>query len=219
MTQNSTVEYAYRKNMGNYEHAELKITGTFKGKEDRLEVVSDLIEFVGQALDHSGPFAKKEGEVKAKVKVETKTNPREKEVEETATTTKTETTTATTAKGEKRENKGKQEESNEKDDKASSEKSEGKGEQKAESKSDGKKRGINKNTKYDRKLDAHRNLFGSFLDEARPNWRDKDTIKKASEVSAKLHEEGVDFLDANGDILDSFKERFLGDLDAALEAK
>ncbi len=218
MTQNSTVEYSYRKNMGNYEHAELKISGTFKDREDRQEVVADLIEFVGQALDQSGPFAKKAASKPATAKSEPKEQPKE---EDEKPSTKAETTkTASKAKGDSNESaKGKQEESSKEEQQTSSKKDgdkkeESKNEQKAENKG---KRGINKNTKYDRKLDAHRNLFGSFLDECRPNWREKSVVSKASAVSAELHEEGVDFLDPQGNILDSFMETFLTRLDAALE--
>lgn len=63
-----------------------------------------------------------------------------------------------------------------------------------------------KETNYDRSLDVHKNLLGQFLDKAYPKWRVAENLKKASEASKALN--GTPFLDAEGNILESFKAEF-----------
>jgi hypothetical protein len=66
-----------------------------------------------------------------------------------------------------------------------------------------------KKTAYDRNLDTHKNLLGTFLDAELGNWRSGDLLKKAGAASRKLDEMKADFLDENGEILESFKGAFL----------
>lgn len=64
---------------------------------------------------------------------------------------------------------------------------------------------------YDRKNDNHKARLADFLDAWNKNWKakDSDTLKKASAASSALH--GTEaFLDADGKLLESFKEKFLG---------
>lgn len=63
-----------------------------------------------------------------------------------------------------------------------------------------------KNTPYDRQLDTHKSLLGKYLDETVPGWK-KQKIQQASKASNELA--GSDFLDAEGNILQSFKDAFL----------
>lgn len=68
-----------------------------------------------------------------------------------------------------------------------------------------------KNTVYNRNNEEHKRLLSAFLDKAFPTWKSKDSIKKASEISSKLSEK-EDFLDGEGVILESFKQKFLDGL-------
>lgn len=68
-----------------------------------------------------------------------------------------------------------------------------------------------KNTVYNRGSEDHKRLLSAFLDKAFPNWKSKEYIKKASEISASLSEK-EDFLDGEGVILESFKQKFLAGL-------
>lgn len=67
-----------------------------------------------------------------------------------------------------------------------------------------KSRIVKKVEVYSRSNDLHKKLIGEILDLEYPKWRTNPT--KAKEASVKL--EGVDFLDAEGLILPSFKESF-----------
>ena len=68
-----------------------------------------------------------------------------------------------------------------------------------------------KNTVYNRNNEEHKRLLSAFLDKAFPTWKSKDSIKKASEISSKLSEK-EDFLDGEGVILESYKQKFLDGL-------
>lgn len=63
-----------------------------------------------------------------------------------------------------------------------------------------------KATTYDRNLDTAKALLGSFLDNEFPGWRKPEILKKAGAASRELN--GTDFQDAEGNILESFKEAF-----------
>lgn len=107
----------------------------------------------------------------------------------------------------------------EKSEKAEEAKAEVKAEEKAEEKVEEpkeevkeKKKVMGKNTLYDRDNQNHKKLLSGFLDKASPNWKNPTMIKKALATSQKLHEEKTDFLDGEGNILDSFKDKFLAEL-------
>lgn len=61
------------------------------------------------------------------------------------------------------------------------------------------------NIPYDRNQDTHRQLLSSFLTKNYPSWKTKEGIK---EFSASLV--GKEFLDAEGNILESFKKEISG---------
>ena len=63
-----------------------------------------------------------------------------------------------------------------------------------------------KATTYDRTLDTHKALLGQFLDKEFSGWRKPEELKKAGQASRELN--GKDFQDADGNILESFKESF-----------
>lgn len=68
------------------------------------------------------------------------------------------------------------------------------------------KRRATKTTPYDRKNDLHKKLVAEYLDEAMPVWKEK-LPNRAQVVSVKMN--GKDFLDADGNILQSFKDEYL----------
>ena len=61
---------------------------------------------------------------------------------------------------------------------------------------------------YDRNLDTHKQLIATFMDSAMPGWRKAETIKKAKAASEVLHGQEP-MLDAHGEILESFKAKFI----------
>jgi outer membrane biosynthesis protein TonB len=71
-----------------------------------------------------------------------------------------------------------------------------------------------KETPYNRADESHKRLLSAFLDKAQPNWKTKEVITKASKTSQLLSEAGEDFLDGDGVLLQSFKDKFLEQLRA-----
>lgn len=57
---------------------------------------------------------------------------------------------------------------------------------------------------YNRSLEQHKEIFSGVLKSVAPDWKKTDASKaKAKDVSQKM--EGKEFLDDNGEVLDSFK--------------
>lgn len=64
-----------------------------------------------------------------------------------------------------------------------------------------------KTTLYDRNLDTHKSLIGRWLDQEFRNWNDASNLPKFAKASRALS--GVaEFLDENGEVLESFKNSF-----------
>jgi len=59
---------------------------------------------------------------------------------------------------------------------------------------------------YDKKNETHKKLVGQFLDAKFPKWREQPLIACASAASNAML--GKDFLDGNGEVLESFREEF-----------
>lgn len=186
-----TMEYMRRKYLGNFEHEELKVSGVLEQDERGLEGFENLKHFVLKCLNIveedknqlvlpvTSETAKKETVEKAVQPVET---PKEKKAEDDKLEDKVE------KKEEKKKGRPKSEVT-----KAPA----------AETKP--VKKAV-KETNYDRTLDTHKNLLGQFLDKSYPKWRVAENLKKAGEASKALS--GKPFLDADGEILDSFKAEF-----------
>lgn len=192
-----TIEYMRRKNIGNYEHEELRISDVVQDGEDINKKLSELKELVlsnlGLVETQNAPKAEpQKSEEKPQTIVKEKKNEKAtKEVvsEETVS---------------EEEGDGEQEESNEE----SSPKEKVKAARKPETTR--KTRLVSKNTHYDRTLDTHKALLGTLLDNSLgKGWRAGALLKKAGAASVAMHEEKADFLDANGEVLESFKEKFL----------
>jgi len=76
-----------------------------------------------------------------------------------------------------------------------------------------KKKKAGKTITYNRKDDIHKKRLAEFLDADFPKWKDPAILKKAASISAEFDGKEA-FLDAEGNILDSFKTNFLGKLKA-----
>jgi hypothetical protein len=186
-----TMEYMRRVNLGSYEHEELKVSAAINEKETFETAFKSLKQLVEAALNISqedknqlvlpvtSETAKKETVEKA---VEAVESPKEEKPVEDKLEDKVE------KKEEKKKGRPKSEVT-----KAPA----------AETKP--AKKAV-KETNYDRTLDTHKNLLGQFLDKSYPKWRVAENLKKAGEASKALS--GKPFLDADGEILDSFKAEF-----------
>lgn len=211
METTKTVRLMRRRNLGNFEHMEFEISDSIAEGQNRIEVVRDLKTFVKDALFDTGAFAPnnattavivkdvvketvkeavKKSEAKAEVKAEVKKEEVKAEVkkEEVKTEVKAEVKTEEVKKEEV--------------------KTEAKAEVKTEPKKKETKVTVKatKVTAYDRTYDPHKNTLGLWLDSTYPGWRNNDYLAKASAASKALI--GKEFLDVNGDVLDSFKEAF-----------
>jgi type IV secretory pathway VirB10-like protein len=185
------VEYMRRVNLGSYEHSELKVSIAINEEDDINFEIESLKSLVHK---HLGIIEEDKNQLplpieKAKKPVEKTVAAVEKPKEEVAV-------------------------NNELKDEVKAEEKEKKTEAKAKKSAPETKpvKKISKATVYDRALDTHKNLLGSFLDKKYPKWRTSDSLKKAAEASKALN--GTDFLDENGEILDSFKLAFSNYMDA-----
>lgn len=59
---------------------------------------------------------------------------------------------------------------------------------------------------YDREIEMHKKLFSQFLDDNMKGWKKTHAVK-AKEASMQLH--GDDFLNEEGELIDSFGEKLL----------
>lgn len=185
------IEYMRRVNLGNYEHSELKVSTIVKEDQDiNLEI--ERLKFLVHT--HLGIEETDKNQLTLPIEVAKKSvdkaiEPVEKVKEKVAVKEELKEEVKTDNKEKKIEVKAKKSAPETKPVKK-----------------------ISKATAYDRALDTHKNLLGSFLDKKYPKWRTSDSLKKAAEASKALN--GTDFLDENGEILDSFKLAFSNYMDA-----
>lgn len=217
-----SVRFMRRVNLGNYEHAELEVTDVITDKSKSVSVVKGLMGFVSDALYDRGEFAKTattasvKGPETAATKVEKpKAEPAKKVEGPKKETPKQQELPiseekplaadgATTPAGTTTEAKAPVEEA-----KAEAPAEEPKKEETKEKKTRKEttvKTKATKATVYDRNLDAHKNNLGAYLDKQFPGWRKPENLKKAGTASREL--QGTDFLDGEGNILQSFKDAF-----------
>lgn len=190
----SGVTFTERRVLKQYEHREFTASGTVIEGLCPVEAAKELKQFVVDMIYEKGDFSH-ESLAKEEVKVENTVVEKKKPV-------KTETEKKEEAKVEESKPLPKEEKveaKEEKQTKSSTEKTTVKKETSMKVKP-------SKDTNYDRTLDTHKNLLGKFLDEKYPGWRKSDVIEKATKASKELV--GTAFLDADGNVLDSFKESF-----------
>ena len=185
------IEYLRRVNLGNYEHSELKVSTIVKEDQDINIEIERL-----KMLVHCHLGIQEDNKDQLLLPIEKANKPVEK----------------TVAAVEKPKEKVavKEELKEEIKYEAKEKKTEAKTKKSTPETKPVKK--LNKATVYDRALDTHKNLLGSFLDKKYPKWRNADSLKKAAEASKALN--GSDFLDENGEILEAFKLAFSNFMDA-----
>lgn len=200
METSQSIRFLRRRNLGQYEHTELEVTDVVTDRSKLTSTIKEVMATVRDALYGMGEFAETKTSETAVDKV---TKPKKEEVAKKSEESKTETP----KQGEvvKPEEKPQVEEKKVEETKVEEKKEEPK-KTAAPKKETTRVTKASKNTAYDRVLDTHKNNLGVYLDAAYPNWRHKDNIKKASDASKAL--QGTEFLDAEGNILDSFKEAF-----------
>lgn len=186
-----TMEYMRRVNLGSYEHEELKVSASINEKETFESAFIALKELVENALNIVKEdknqlvlpvIAKEPKNVAVEKAVETVESPKEDKPVDDKLEDKVE------KKEEKKKGRPKSEVT------------------KAPAVETRPAKKAVKETNYDRTLDTHKNLLGQFLDKSYPKWRVSENLKKASEASKALS--GTPFLDADGEILESFKAEF-----------
>jgi hypothetical protein len=194
-------EFLKRRNLGNFEHEDIKVDICLTEGDDASVVAMESIKFVEDLLyrrvqlstnqttmdlgngaqvvvkETKAIEVKKEeakpAEVKAEAVVKTKT-PAKKETTIRTPAPKVEETPVEAAE-----------------------------EVKVEKKS---KRLSTKEVVYDRGSDVHKNLLSTYLDDIYIGWNNGANLAKASKASRELN--GAPFLDSEGQILGSFKEAF-----------
>jgi outer membrane biosynthesis protein TonB len=204
----ASIKYGRRKNLGNYEHEDLEI---MIGVEDSqksvlLKEATELRSFVTDILSGTIALPASKAETKTVVKETVVKKEEVKKVEEAKKeiskqgegTTPEEKPPEAEAKSEVVTVAAPEEKKVEEP-----KKEEKKTTVKKETKIVAKKSNI---TVYDRELKEHKNNLGVFLDSKFPGWRKSENLKKAGAASRELH--GKDFLDADGNILEAFKEAF-----------
>lgn len=180
-----TIEYMRRKNLGHYEFEELRVSDIVKENEDVDFKILDLKKLVHFHLGISDEPVK---EVQTELPIVEET-PKIEEIREDI-------------KKEVKEEKPKR---SRKSSAIPSEKTEPKVETKIITK--GEKFAV-----YDRTINGHKVIIGRFLDEKYPKWRSSESIlNKASNASKEMN--GKDFLDSEGEVLDSFKTAFAALMD------
>lgn len=182
-----SVRYLLRKNLGNYEHHELEVTDVIESGKDGKSVVSALMSFVSSAL--AGEFSDKPSTKPAAEKPASDKVEKPKAEKPAPVETKTEEKVEVTKPVEKPQEEKKEEP------------------KKAPAETKKTARGASKNTKYDNAFDPHKKLLGAFLDANVPGWKKADVLEKCKATSKGMV--GQDFLDADGEVLESFKKSFL----------
>lgn len=165
-----------------YEHEEFTATAAVDDGESAAEALEELKQQV-EAV-HSGEPTSNKGKKNNGKKKNDEEETEEEETEEESEETEEESEEETEEESE--------EDTEEQEEEASSKKNKKTG------------RSTSKVQPYNRENDTHKGLFADTLKEVAPNWKKSDGSKaKAKNASKKLH--GVDFLDADGDVIDGFK--------------
>jgi hypothetical protein len=230
------LRFVRRRNLGPYEHSELEIHDSVEDGENAVAKIKETMDLVKDALYGTGPFASSEATPAAATPAkETPATPaKEKTTTALPKNKTTEKTTATTATPDKKEDalatatqtemplkekeepaaNGKETSAKETPAKEAPAKETATAaaapakDTKASAPETKVKVKATKATLYDRELDAHKNQVGLWLDKAIPDWRTPAQLAKCSKASKALTGK-IDLLDGNGEILESFKEKFL----------
>lgn len=173
------LKYTRRFNLGNYEHEEISVDVAVEEGADAGSALGEAMDFVLS----KGKVVNKQSPTPVAANEPTVSPPPAKETKakkEKKTEVKEETKVEAPVEKEPEEEKA------------------------PEEKPAKKVRVLGKVTKYNRNLDLHKKLLSEVLDANHKGWR--GNAAKAKDASIKLEEDEVDFLDAEGKVLQSFKD-------------
>jgi hypothetical protein len=181
------VKYMRRFNLGDYEHEEYAFTAAIDTKDDGLEAIEELKSLVAKARNEESTEQDDE-EVEDEEEVETEEE--DESEEDTEESDDEEEEDDEEVDSEETEDDDEEEE----DEKPAAKKAKSKG-KKTKSKSQG----------YSRDNETHKDLFGETLTAVWPQWK-KTKANKAKGVALSKKFAGTDFLDADGNVLKTFKD-------------
>lgn len=189
------VKYAFRRNLGAYEHQDISLTASLTEGASVEQVIADMqrvaLASVGQFMANEKPATEEAASPKKPAK-----GKRKPKVEE---------------ESEEEDEDESEEESEDEDEAEEAEEEKPKKSKKAPAKTTKAptKKGRSKASPFDRNSDLHKDLVGSMLEEEiSKKWRGKEKLVKKARNAAK-EMDGEDFLDAEGVIMESFKEKYL----------
>lgn len=176
-----------RRPLEQYGHVEISMVATLEDGANVMNSAIQLRRYVEQATLEKIPMEETQQMSFPTKEAEEKSKPVEAKVE----------AKAETKVGAKAETKAEVKEEK---------KAKAKAEPKAEAKAEPKAKKV-EGTPYDRSNDLHKKLMAEFLDaQFTPNWK-TTVLQKAKDASVAL--EGTSFLDAEGLMLQSFKDAFV----------
>jgi len=180
------IKYMRRNNLGNYEHEEIAMTTVVEEGEDHMAVMAILKKDVLAGFGDL-PSAPVKEEKPAKAAKNAKKEAPVKEEEEVA------------AEEEEAEEVAAEEEEEE----VAAEEEEAEEEKPVKT---GKKKNFKKKPQsYSRSSEQHKEILSTLLKSVAPDWKKTDDGKaRAKDASQKM--EGKDFLDEEGEVLQSFKD-------------
>mgnify|MGYP001376863270 CR=1 FL=1 len=182
-----TIEYAYRKNLGNYEHEEVKLSASLESGDNVQESIANLKLLAFCSLQ---PVVNKQPE---QPKLEEAITP----TQQTEILNDNESKDNSKKKSSKKGNKKSSEESSEKSEVIEASDI-------LEQVLEPKKFKKSEFAPYSRDNVHHKAMLTSYLNSSFPNWQKKEGIKDFS-----ISLEGKDYVDSKGNIVDSFKALFI----------
>ena len=198
------VKYSKRFNLGNYEHEEFTVTAIVEEDADVKESLNEIKDVVNatqagaeisensvEKEDVKPKTAKGRGVKNPKKSQEPTTEGEEDEEEEN---------------NEEEDDQKVESEDSEEDAEVEEDEEEPKGKKAKGSNGTSGKRTKSRATSYSRVDDLHKKIVGDFLNEEVPGWNKK---YKENALLASKKMNGKDFLDADGEVIESFKKDFL----------
>ena len=192
------IKFGMRRNLGNYEHTDVAFSASVaegQSPEEILEYLKTLaVSSVGEYLANEAD--KKEEGVETP-KAAAKTKGRKAKDEEEEEEDQDEDSDDST-----------DDEEDDEDDEEEEVSPKAKAKKAPAKKAAAPKKKKSKSSPYDRKNDLHKDIVGTMLDEEIPKWRKKKSLEAKSKLASK-ELDGEDFLDSEGNVLETFKEKFM----------
>lgn len=202
-----------RFNLGDYQHEEYTLGAIVDEKDSGAEVLAELKKQILEA--YSGEVSSEEEQPKKKEEkkngkpkaspVASEDDSDEDVSEEDAGDDGESSENDEAADGEADDNNDSDAEDSDSDSDESDDAEKPKASQKG-SKKDGKKKFRTKAQTYNRSIEQHKEIFSGVLRSVSPDWKKSDKTKAlAKKASTEL--EGENFLDENGEVVESFKSQ------------